>query len=527
MNHRAVPLRLRPGRRLQTPYLGGKPVFFRVGASLASRLVLTISSAPTLSRWAHARFVFFALACILVFDAVLLSPEIAWAEGDARATAAKAPEDEANRDDEASPAPSGVTGIAKRAPPKRETLPGQYPEATGEFYGQGFWAGTPDRAFTIRSSGFVHIDSRIAFDGEDDPTADFYWRRLRIALDGRVFGQVEYRLMWDILFDPVIPYDFHLDWRPTQEVSFRVGGFKSPFGFERRARAYALLFNDRGFPTTLAPNRDIGIFMYGQTSDGFFSYDIAMVTGAQDLGVAYEFRGRPDFAGRVYYQPFRRTSGFPTLHHLGVGLSWTVGREVGREGERRLGRVRAMPRGSIYGGRRLFDWLDDEEGASIANGLRDRQSVHAHWRHGPFNSLFEYTRSAQQVSKGVADDGSPRNRAYLAHQAWQLVLSMTLVRGDQNTFFGVTTTRPFDLEKGDWGGATVSVRYQEIYMDRNTFPTFADPERWAHTVRAVATSLQWHINLLLEAQFDVEYMVPIGGGLPPELALMTRLEARY
>lgn len=420
-----------------------------------------------------------------------------------------------------------------KPPRARETLPGGYPEATGMFDGQGFWAGTPDRSYTLRMSGFMHFDSRLAGHGAPDgPDDTVFLRRTRIALDGRFLKEFEFRFMWDTLLSPFRPYDWHLDWRPRHELNFRVGGFKSPFGFERRGRAYALLFNDRAFPTSLAPNREIGLFVYGQTQDGFFSYDVNVGTGAENLGTNYGFRETPEFSGRVYFQPFRIIEGYPKLRNLGIGFSWTLGTETGTEDDHRLSLIRTIPRRNAYGFRTLFDHLRNEDGTTVAWGLRDRQSIHGHWHHGQFNTLFEYVRSAQRVARGLNGGDAPDHQAYLAHHAWQGVFSYTLNKDDRNTFFGVYPARPFDLSKGHWGGATVSVRYQELYIDRQSFPLFADPDRSVRGARAVATSLQWHINKLMELQFDVEYMVPRGGApggghMAPELSAMTRMELRY
>ncbi len=147
-------------------------------------------------------------------------------------------------------------------PSARETLPGMYPENLGIFDGLGFWAGTADRAFVLRLAGFTHIDSRYTSANPDGGSEyGMFLRRTRVTIDGRFFGKFEYRVMFDTLIDPLQPYDFHLDWRPIHEFNLRIGGFKSPFGLERRSRAYALPFVERGWPTALAPNRDLGIFV--------------------------------------------------------------------------------------------------------------------------------------------------------------------------------------------------------------------------------------------------------------------------
>jgi phosphate-selective porin OprO and OprP len=445
-----------------------------------------------------------------------------------RAQDAEAPTAEAEEEGaEQTPAPQLVL-----EPERRETIPGLYPENVGKLKGTGIWAGTPDRAFTLRTTGFVHLDSRSALTAGPEADSDVFFRRVRLTLDGRLFGQFEYRFMWDQMIDPLIPYDFHLDWRPIHEFNVRVGGFKSSFGFERRARSYALLFIERGFPTALAPNREMGVFLYGQTRDGFFSYDVSVGTGAENLGVLYEFRGSPDLAGRIYFQPFRLRPDLENLKYLGIGFSGTFGREWGRPDDPRLQGVRATPRRSVYGGRLLFDYYDDAEGTTFAHGVRDRQSVHAHWRHGQFNTMFEYVRSANQVARNDGTTTSPARTGYLANHAWQVVLSMTLNPEDQNTFFGVVPSRPFNPRLGQWGGATVAVRYHELYLDPRTFPEFADPDLWARTLRAVGASFQWHVNLLVEVQLDLEVTVPrtaeaTNASLPTETAIMTRVELRY
>jgi phosphate-selective porin OprO/OprP len=415
----------------------------------------------------------------------------------------------------------------------RETLPGMYPENLGTFVGQGFWAGTLDRRYVLRASGFVHLDSRFGFDGDGSTgESNMYWRRVRLTVDGRLPGKFEYRLMWDQMVDPLVPYDFHVDWRPYHEFNVRVGGFKSSFGLERRGRSYALLFIERGFPTMLAPNRDLGVFFYGQTKDSFFSYDVSVVAGAENLGVLFEPRGQPEFAGRVYFLPFRLMPELEVLRHLGIGLSWTVKQEFGTQEATALNRLRATPRRSLYGGRALFEYLSDEMGGTIADGLRDRQSLQLHWQYKQYQAMFEYVRSAQQVSRMVSDGGdSERYDAYLAHHAWQAIISQTFGEKDENTFFGVKPKKPFDLSKGHWGGATASLRYQELSIDPASFGAFADPG-WAQTVRALALSLQWHINYQLEVQLDGEYQVPTSFDparslLGPEFTVMSRVEVRY
>lgn len=413
-----------------------------------------------------------------------------------------------------------------RPGPPRETLPGMYPENIGRFSDKGIYLASSDRRYVFRVSGFVHLDSRFTTDLEgEDATASLFWRRTRITLDGRFLGNFEYRLMWDNIVDPLNPFDFHIDWRPIHEFNVRVGGFKSPFGLERRWRSFALLFVNRSLPNALSPNRDIGLFVYGQTQTGFFSYEGALVTGAANLETFYRFTPHPDFAGRVYFLPFRLGEHHDALHNLGFGASWTIGNEFGDADDRRLGVVRGVTR------RMLFDYSRGDDPV-VAHGIRDRQSVQIHWSHKQGQVFAEFNRAAHRLARGFDADGQPLASAYLANYGWHLTGSFTFVKGDKNGFYGVKPSQPFKPREGQFGGVTGSLRYQEIYFDPGSFPVFADEESSVRAARAVGTSWQWHINSLLEVHADAEFTIPQGGGpngshMTPDFLFSTRLEARY
>jgi phosphate-selective porin OprO and OprP len=407
-------------------------------------------------------------------------------------------------------------------PPGLEVLPGGMQRPTGVPEERGFWIGSPDKRFIFRALSLFHIDARAPIrldDGEVEPFPLF--RRARLALEGTTFHNLDYRFMWDAVVEGPVPLDAYLDWRPRPELSFRLGRFKSPFGFERRARAFALLFNERAFATSIAPNRDIGLFVHGQTVDGVLSYDVAGLAGAHDGESIQELRGTPDLAGRVYVQPFRLL-GSRLLHDFGLGASFTYGKEVGSPDAPLLGRIQTS-------GRRRFHAFREGDAPTetvFADGLRRRWSIHGHWLLARrVNFLGELVRSEQAVRLGEAT-------ATAGLTSWQLAVHTALTEGCTNSFFGVRTSRPFDLSKGHWGGASVAVRYHQLVSDRDNFAFFVDPAASARAARAGTVSFQWHVNLQLEAQFDVEYVAfdggaPGGSDAPAELNFMGRLKATF
>jgi hypothetical protein len=59
----------------------------------------------------------------------------------------------------------------------------------------------------------------------------------------------------------------------------KVGKLKSPFGLERLQSATALGFVERGFPTALAPNRDVGVQVWGDVAGGVVSWAAGVFDG--------------------------------------------------------------------------------------------------------------------------------------------------------------------------------------------------------------------------------------------------------
>jgi phosphate-selective porin OprO/OprP len=428
------------------------------------------------------------------------------------------PADDKPADDKPGSHAAAAPTAPAAAPSKSlEVLPGAMARGIGKVDGRPIWLGTPDRQFIFRFSGFVHLDQRFPTSiGPDGPESEFInlVRRARFAGEGTVFGQLDYRVMFDPAVE-LLPLDAYLDWRALPEINLRVGRFKSPFGFERRARAFSLVFNERGYPNTLAPNRDIGVFLHGQTRDGFFSYDVALLSGGANLESITTIRDTPDGAGRIYFQPFRLTDAVPVLREFGVGLSGTFGYEYGAPDDPRLGRIATSVR-SVF-----FQYLPD---LTHADGERIRWSVHGHWRHERFNTMWEYAWVGQRMSAG---DQS----AFIAHHAWQAYGGMTLT-DDEWGFFGINPKKPFNPLRNEWGALALAVRYTGIELDDGVFPHFADRAVAVSQAHSASTSFQWVLNQNLGFQVDLESVFFVDGApgsanRPTEVSLMSRLQAFY
>jgi phosphate-selective porin OprO/OprP len=432
----------------------------------------------------------------------------------------------------------------------QDVVPGHYPSVRSSQMDGALWVGEADSDAAMRFGGFVQLNAGFVGVSEEPLDVDVRWRRLRIAMGWALWGSLELRAQWELMLNPLVPYDLHLDWRLHHWLSLRAGWFKSPFGFERRARGYVLPFLERGFPTQLAPNRELGVYVYGQHDDGLFAYELAYVSGAADGQSSLAFEGGGDFAGRLYMQPARLAPQWRALRHLGLGFSWTVG-EIGRSraypgaiaaiespgSGRELFRYRSGVISGFFRGGELDGIVSDlgvMDGLGASLGRRSRQSVHGFWCDGRWSLLGEYVRSSQDVSLKVQDeeDGPLRVVAgELTNHAWQVVGSVALWGRQEGAFFDVEPWLRDEDEART--GLLVSARYQEIAMDEAAFDVFAERDLWARRVRAWSMSGQWQLNRHVELQLEGHYVRPMSDDASSsrvsssELTLRSTLELRY
>src|SRR5204863_660800 len=101
--------------------------------------------------------------------------------------------------------------------------------------------------------------------------------------------------------------------------------FKTPVSLEVLQSDPVTLFNERGLPTALAPNRDIGFQLWGDVADGRINYAAGVFNGVGDGRNTsnVDFEDHREFAGRLFLQPFKGT-GVTALRGLGFGVggSW-------------------------------------------------------------------------------------------------------------------------------------------------------------------------------------------------------------
>jgi phosphate-selective porin OprO/OprP len=350
----------------------------------------------------------------------------------------------------------------------------------------------------LKPGGYLQIDGKGFL--EEEGIDDFQLKRVRPKLDGVAFGHFPFRLLLDLaggrlqVLDAWVEVDYH------EALVLRAGKDKEQFGLERLQSATALALIERGLPTQLVPNRDIGVQLRGEVLGGAVRYVAAVFNGTPDVTSSDDQLGDDNFElnGHLFVQPFKKAGPAP-LEGLGLGGAVTYGR------------VEAVPATSTQlvdyrttGGARFFRWTTsaDPTLSAFADGIRTRATGHGTWYFQRFGLLGEYVRAQHGVILRS-------NHATLAHQAWQAV-GTVLLTDDEASYKGVKPKQPFG--GGGLGAIELAARVSQLSIDDETFELgFANPNQSAAKATAFAAGVTWYLNSAFKAQVNYERTAFEGG----------------
>lgn len=385
---------------------------------------------------------------------------------------------------------------------------------------EGFQIKSGDGKFWLKIRGLVQADSRFFIDlPQNLGNNNFVARRVRPIIEAQLFDRFGVRIVPDFGGGTAVLQDGYIDVRFLPEIKLRGGKFKEPVGLERLQSANNLLFVERALPTSLVPNRDLGFQLFGDIAGGLFSYAVGAFTGVFDGGSADgDNNDGKDIAGRIFAQPFLKTE-IESLKGLGIGVAGTFGKQKGSATSPNL------PNFKTAGQQTFFKYINDTTtpNVTVASGKVFRFAPQASYYWGRFGFLGEYVRSSQEVT-------NTSGTALLHHQAWQTAASF-LLTGDKASAKGVKPKNPIKPSEGKWGAVELAGRYNELRVDSDAFPTFADPTASASRARAFGFGVNWYLNDNVKVVADYEHTLFAGGAKtgnrPSEKVVETRLEVAF
>jgi phosphate-selective porin OprO/OprP len=401
-----------------------------------------------------------------------------------------------------------------------------------------FQFGNTDNSNFVRLRGNLHADNRVFGGDSVGETADtFLLRRVRPTIEGTFGGIYDFRFTPDFAGGRTIIVDAYAAARFNPGFVLTVGKFKPPAGLERLQSGADLRFIERGLPTSLVPNRDLGVQISGDFARGAFSYQLGYFNGVTD-GQSSDNLPSPDlesdtggdYAARVFFQPFVNSDNF-NLRGLGVGLGTTWQDVPGAAGNTYLSAYRSPGQQGVFSYRANSATGATPNNATFANGERLRLASQFCYYRGSFGLLGEYTQVEQDVSR---TEGGATRSDRLTHSAWQAQFSW-FVTGEEDAFRGFTPGSTWQPGKSGWGALELVARYQRLDVDDDAFTggasSFANPATAVSRETASGIGLNWYPWNTLKLSINYDQTRFEGGAAsgdrPDEQALFTRFAINY
>jgi phosphate-selective porin OprO/OprP len=392
-------------------------------------------------------------------------------------------------------------------------------------YDKGFFIQSPDGANKLGVGGYVHFDGRYFINDSTPAVSQFLIRRARLDIRGKLFKYYEFKLLPDFAGGQAIIQDAYVNFNYVPWARVQAGKYKSPTGLERLQSANAIVFIERGLPTNLFPNRDLGFMLWGQPFYGALEYQLAIMNGTADGGSNNNDLGFSDdktFAGRLFFSPLK-DGPWEWARGISAGVAGTVGRRKGSISSPGLPQYRSD------GQQVFFNYVTtspaSQTGTAFANGGQWRITPQATYYWGPFGFLGEWGQSNNDVSLNG-------NTESIRANSWQTQFSW-FITGEENSYRPVNPRRNFDPWRfldGAWGALQVGFRYAQLDVEKKAFTLgFADPNRSARTADSWALALNWSLNPMVRLMLDYDSTTFTGGAKnggdrPDEDVIMSRVQ---
>lgn len=334
--------------------------------------------------------------------------------------------------------------------------------------------------FEVKLRGGMQFDYRAFIDDGLNAGSDTaLFRRIRPSLEGSFGPLIAYRITPELAEDQTSLIDAYVDVRFNPAYSVRVGKIKGPIGLERLQSFGALSMIERGFPTELAPSREIGAQLFGELHKGEITYAIGAFNGAPDgrNANATDADDNLEWQGRIFFEPWKADAN--ALSGLGFGIAASIGDKDGAGNA-------FLPRYRTPGQQTFFNYRT----AVAARGSHRRLAPQAYFYRNQLGLLAEYTQSEQEI----IINNQIATQTALDHRAWQLTGSWVLT-GEPASYRGVEKPfRPFVIGQDGWGAFELVGRVGELDIDDDAFPLFADANSVASKASAYGLGLNWYLN---------------------------------
>jgi phosphate-selective porin OprO/OprP len=400
--------------------------------------------------------------------------------------------------------------------------------------------------YEIKFSALAQVDGRFFLD--DGPTSDqpaaprfndgFRLRRVRPTIQGTLGKLVGFRFTPEFAGDggglggtgangsAASIVDAYLDLKFDPAASLRVGKQKGPIGLERLQSGGAIDFVERGYPTELVPNRDLGVTLFGELLSSTVNYSVGLFNGTRDGRDVdgADADNRHEVEGRVFLEPFKNAPG--ALQGLGVGIGGSKGTKLSAAGAGNLPQLRSPGQNTFF----------SYAATAAADGTQTRWSPQAYWYYNNVGLLAEYVSSKQEVKNSVAAGTPPVTtvtHGKFTNDAWEVTATYVLT-GEDTSYKGVVKPKnSYTIGGAGWGAFELAARYGELDVDNDLFSEgFASASASASKATSYGVGVNWYLSANAKVVLDYDHTKFDGGAVAgqdrlAEKAIFTRLQITY
>ncbi|AXQ28780.1 porin [Solimonas sp. K1W22B-7] len=395
--------------------------------------------------------------------------------------------------------------------------------------------------YELKIKGLVQADLRYYLDDYNflrraTPTASdrfndtVLFRRIRPTFEGSLGKLVGFRLTPEFAGDSATIVDAYLDLKFDPAYTLRVGKVKGPVALERLQSGGSTNFIERGFPTELAPNRDLGVQLQGELFSSTVNYTLGYYNGTADGRdtTSTDVDNRKEIGARVFFEPFKNSPG--VFQGLGFGVGSSFGPK--EQGENNAANANNfLPRYRTPGQNVFFQYNTTRTvgtGATVGNtgiyadGDLVRISPQAYWYYNSLGVIAEYISSEQDLSVGLLPAGATLATTTLSdsakNEAWQISASW-VITGEDASFRGVAKPKNAYTPGGaGWGAFELAARYGVLDIDDDIFTTIpgstlatpatvannfvSNPAANASEAKSFGIGLNWYLTSNLKTQLN-------------------------
>ena len=372
----------------------------------------------------------------------------------------------------------------------------------------------PHKTLELKPAGYLQVDGRRFLNGSE--AHEITVRRLRFDLSGSASPRFKFRTLIDFAGSKVVVKNAWVEYDLKPELGFRVGKDKSQFGLERLQAATQLTFIERAFPTSLSPDRDIGLWARGDLLGAVVHYSVGAMDGVADNAVLEgETDNNLEYNLHVLVSPFARHK---ELGDLAIGGATTFGRTVGTPAFTGLTNIKSPGQLTI-----VKYTADATAATAVTNGNRTRFTAHGYYYGGPVGVLAEYVVDREPVTLGGSEQ-------LYTNQAWQLATSLAITPGDHPTYQSLKPKHVLDPSKGAYGAVEVAVRYSELRIDKDGIARgITTATSSTQRARELTLGVNWYWTETFKLQVDYSFTTFNGGAATgdreSEQLIATRVQA--